>query len=146
DTALPHTIELDHEVGEFGRGERIRTSDFIVPNDARYQAAPRPDRGARCTEPADDSKWPGGPARAGTPGLPQGQDLVRGQPDRVVADVLRAAILRGAEVDPEGPVLRLRDVVLQRDIERATAPGTAGGQRLLVHKALARAIEEGHPE
>jgi len=23
DTALPHTIELDHEVGEFGRGERI---------------------------------------------------------------------------------------------------------------------------
>ena len=26
-----------------GRGERIRTSDPIVPNDVRYQAAPLPD-------------------------------------------------------------------------------------------------------
>ena len=28
---------------EIGRGERIRTSDPIVPNDVRYQAALRPD-------------------------------------------------------------------------------------------------------
>lgn len=26
-----------------GRGERIRTSDLFVPNEARYQTAPRPD-------------------------------------------------------------------------------------------------------
>jgi hypothetical protein len=26
-----------------GRGERIRTSDPLVPNQVRYQAAPRPD-------------------------------------------------------------------------------------------------------
>ena len=26
------------------RGERIRTSDLIVPNDARYQAAPHPEK------------------------------------------------------------------------------------------------------
>ena len=27
-----------------GRGERIRTSGLLVPNEARYQAAPHPDR------------------------------------------------------------------------------------------------------
>jgi hypothetical protein len=27
----------------YGRGERIRTSDFVLPKHARYQAAPRPD-------------------------------------------------------------------------------------------------------
>ena len=27
-----------------GRGGRIRTGDLVVPNDARYQAAPRPDK------------------------------------------------------------------------------------------------------
>ena len=26
----------------FGRGERIRTSDFLLPKQARYQTAPRP--------------------------------------------------------------------------------------------------------
>ena len=29
---------------EAGRGDWIRTSDLFVPNEARYQAAPRPDR------------------------------------------------------------------------------------------------------
>ena len=29
--------------GGFGRGDWIRTSDLFVPNEARYQAAPRPD-------------------------------------------------------------------------------------------------------
>lgn len=28
---------------ENGRGDWIRTSDLFVPNEARYQAAPRPD-------------------------------------------------------------------------------------------------------
>ncbi len=27
---------------DFGRGERIRTSDFLLPKQARYQTAPRP--------------------------------------------------------------------------------------------------------
>ena len=31
---------------EFGRGEKIRTSDFVVPNDALYQAELHPDPGA----------------------------------------------------------------------------------------------------
>lgn len=29
--------------GGSSRGERIRTSDLFVPNEARYQTAPRPD-------------------------------------------------------------------------------------------------------
>jgi hypothetical protein len=30
---------------EFGRGERIRTSDILLPKQALYQAEPRPDQG-----------------------------------------------------------------------------------------------------
>ena len=30
-------------MGLFGRGDWIRTSDLFVPNEARYQAAPRPE-------------------------------------------------------------------------------------------------------
>ena len=93
-------------------------------------AAPRP--GARCTEPADDSKRPGGAARAAPArdwsappspkARPQKPDLVRGQPDRIVADVVGTAVDRGSKY-PQRPPLRLRDVVLQRDVERAAAAG-----------------------
>jgi hypothetical protein len=31
-------------MGKIGRGERIRTSGPLVPNQMRYQAAPLPDR------------------------------------------------------------------------------------------------------
>jgi len=34
---------LEFEGGEFGRGERIRTSDPLVPNQVRYQTALRPE-------------------------------------------------------------------------------------------------------
>ena len=37
--AIKSTLNLAKD----GRGERIRTSDPIVPNDVRYQAAPLPD-------------------------------------------------------------------------------------------------------
>ena len=46
--------ELGYEMADFaeefgtngdGRGDWIRTSDLFVPNEARYQTAPRPDRG-----------------------------------------------------------------------------------------------------
>ena len=39
-----------------GRGGGIRTHDLIVPNDTRYQAAPRPDRMPVVTGRADDSR------------------------------------------------------------------------------------------
>jgi hypothetical protein len=41
--------ERQHEIqprAEFGRGEKIRTSDFIVPNDALYQAELHPEPAA----------------------------------------------------------------------------------------------------
>ena len=41
--------------GVDGRGDWIRTSDFFVPNEARYQAAPRPDRRAEYTN--SDGYW-----------------------------------------------------------------------------------------
>src|SRR5215207_2924617 len=42
--------------GEVGRGGGIRTHDLIVPNDTRYQAAPRPDRMPVVSGPAHDSR------------------------------------------------------------------------------------------
>ena len=30
-----------------GRGARIRTEDFLLPKQARYRAAPRPDKGVK---------------------------------------------------------------------------------------------------
>ena len=38
--AIKYTLNL----AMVGRGERIWTSDPIVPNDVRYQAAPLPDK------------------------------------------------------------------------------------------------------
>ncbi len=35
--------DVSHPKPKAGRGERIRTSGLIVPNDARYQAALHPD-------------------------------------------------------------------------------------------------------
>ena len=42
--ALPSELDLSVQIGGFVRGESIGTSDRIGPNDARCQAAPRPDR------------------------------------------------------------------------------------------------------
>lgn len=61
-----------------GRGERIRTSGLLVPNQALYQAEPRPARrkigfSSRCRKPcAPACRDPGRAARAGAPGLSTG--------------------------------------------------------------------------
>ena len=44
--------------GVFGRAERIRTSDPLLPKQVRYQAAPQPDRAAR--DSAEGVTWQGG--------------------------------------------------------------------------------------
>ena len=44
----------------FGRGDWIRTSDLLVPNQARYQAAPRPDYSSspiETFEPGWEKEW-----------------------------------------------------------------------------------------
>src|SRR6185369_1041073 len=38
-----HSERVAYFLTNFGRGERIRTSDLTVPNRALYQAEPRPD-------------------------------------------------------------------------------------------------------
>ncbi len=63
-----------------GRGDWNRTSDLLAPNEARYQAAPRPDRSPRRTLRTRLRKPPSGWARIGT----------RLVPERVA----RAALLR----------------------------------------------------
>ena len=37
------TVYVETFANYDGRGERIRTSDLVDPNDARYRAAPLPD-------------------------------------------------------------------------------------------------------
>ena len=49
--------------GVFGRAERIRTSDPLLPKQVRYQAAPQPDRAAR--DSAEGVTWQGGGEREG---------------------------------------------------------------------------------
>jgi hypothetical protein len=43
---LPEPERNKASVGDVGRGARIRTGDLLRPRQARYQAAPRPDRGS----------------------------------------------------------------------------------------------------
>ena len=46
---IPLTSSLKDQIGRNGRGERIRTSDPLVPNQVRYQTALRPEYAAvRC--------------------------------------------------------------------------------------------------
>ena len=40
---LPVMAEGSQAIEKINRGERIRTSDLLVPNQARYQATPRPE-------------------------------------------------------------------------------------------------------
>ena len=113
----PNTAE--REVDLVGaRGFEPPTSSSRTMRATRLRHAPT--EGARCTEPADDSKGPA--ARPEPPAEPpQEPDQFGRQPDRVVADVLRATVLGRAVVDAQGALLCLRDVVLQRDVERAAA-------------------------
>ena len=49
----PPDLETQSSRGlESGRGERIRTSDILLPKQARYQAAPRPEKGLILHAPA----------------------------------------------------------------------------------------------
>jgi hypothetical protein len=53
---------------EAGRGDWIRTSDLFVPNEARYQAAPRPDREPSMASSPRMLKQRRRPGRRPTPG------------------------------------------------------------------------------
>ena len=48
-----------------GRGERIRTSDFLLPKQARYRAAPRPATIHTITQRAETPCWLIGDAQTG---------------------------------------------------------------------------------
>ena len=53
----PSTVKrVNAGIGVNGRGERIRTSDLLVPNQALYQAEPRPDEERNLQYTTDRSK------------------------------------------------------------------------------------------
>ena len=93
-----------------------------------------PTEGARLTEPADDTASVGEGSAA------------RGQPDRVVADVLGRSVLRRRVIDPQRAPLGLGDRVRDAHVERAPAAGAAGGHDHLVGELLARRVEDRDPE